>query len=200
MPTGISLDAQTSVDGGKTWKHEVTITDGVGNGPVDVRCCLPAANIDHATGRMYAVWVGAGPSDTDPVEMSTSLDGRTWSAPQTISQGDVAGIQEVNVTVAADQGHVFVSYGTRTDPGNNGGFVQQKLSFSNDGGATFADPIALGPVSALQWAAQAGGFFPGDYIGAAVSNNFLYLVWCVSSRPPTPAPFHQVLWSSTLRY
>ncbi len=201
VATGTAFDARTSTDGGVTWGPEAQITpDGVLDQLPDVRCCLPAANIDHATGKMYAVWVAAGSGDTDPVQLSSSSDGSVWSSPQTISRGDVAGVQEVNVTVAADQGHVFITYGTRTDAANNGGFVQQQLSYSNDGGTTFAAPFAIGPVSALQWAAQSRGYFPGDYIGAAISDNFLYLVWCVSSQPPTPAPFHQVLWGATLRY
>jgi len=183
-----------------TWGHEVTVTSDVGFGPADVRCCLPAANIDHVTGRMYAVWEGAGPGDTDPVQMSMSTNGVDWTPEKTISQGDVDGVQEVNVAVAADHGQVFVSYGVRTDAADNGGFVQQELAYSGDGGATFAAPILLGPVSSLQYAVQAGGRFPGDYIGMAVTFDRLYLVWCVSSPPPTPAPFHQVLYAGVLRY
>jgi len=200
IPPTVPLSAITSTDGGTTWGNEVTVTSDTGFGPANVRCCLPAATIDHATGRMYAVWEGAGPGDVDPVEMSTSTDGANWTAPQTISRGDVPGVQEVNVAVAADRGHVFVSYGTRTHAADHGGFVQQKLLYSADGGATFAAPMALGPVSSLQYAARAGGLFPGDYIGAAVSNDWLYLVWCVSSPPPMPAPYHQVLFAGVLRY
>ncbi|MDQ6617713.1 MAG: glycoside hydrolase [Actinomycetota bacterium] len=196
----IALSARTSVDGGRTWGNEVTVTNDVGPGPADVRCCIPAANIDHATGRMYAVWEGAALGDTDPVEMSTSTNGADWTAPQTISHGDVPGVQEVNVAVAADHGHVFVTYGVRTDAADNGGFVQQKLSYSADGGATFGSPLALGPVSSLRFAAQAGGLFPGDYIGMAITADRLYLVWCVSSPPPTPSPYHQVLFAGVLRF
>jgi hypothetical protein len=200
LASTIALSAISSTDGGLTWGPEVTVTNGVGPGPFAVRCCLPAANIDHVTGRMYAVWEGAGPGNTSPVEMSTSTDGVTWSPAQTVSQGDAPGIQNVNVTVAADHGEVFVSYGVRTDAASNGGFVQQKLSFSGDGGASFAAPISLGPVSTLQYAARARGYFPGDYIGMALTSDRLYVVWCVSSPPPTPAPFHQVLFAGVLRY
>jgi hypothetical protein len=194
------LDARRSLDGGVTWGAEVLITHNMGFGPSDVRCCLSAGTIDAATGRMYAAWEAAGPGAEDPVLLSSSSDGLTWTEAVGISHGDAPGVQEVNVAVAADRGQVFVTYGTRTGAANNGGFVQQKLSTSHDGGVTFDSPQALGPVSALQWAAQAGGIFPGDYIGAAVSGSWLYLVWCVSSPPPTSETFHQVLWSATLRY
>jgi hypothetical protein len=195
----IDLDARRSNDGGMTWGPEVTISHNLGQGFTDVRCCLEGATIDAVTGRMYAAFEAAGPGDEDPVMLSSSTDGLTWTPPLTVSQGDAPGVEEINVAVSALGGEVFVSYGVRTDPDNNGGFVQQKLATSFDGGATFASTMNLGPVSALQWAAQAGGLFPGDYIGAAVSGQWLYLVWCVSSRPPTPATFHQTLFSATLR-
>jgi hypothetical protein len=196
----VAFSASRSVDGGMTWGNEVTITTASGVGPTAIRCCLPAATIDHSTGELYAVWEGSGPHNTDPVQLSSSTDRLSWTAPVTVSQGDGAGVQEVNVAVAADEGNVFVSYGTRTDPNDHGGFVQQKLSYSSDGGVTFAAPLILGPPSALQWAARANGYFPGDYVGASVSNGWLYLVWCVSSQPPTPAKYHQVLWAAALRY
>jgi hypothetical protein len=196
----VEFDARTSTDGGMTWTGEAVITNGVGAGPAGVRCCLPAANIDHITGRMYAAWEGTGANGTDPVELSSSIDGITWFAPVRVSQGDVAGVQQVNVTVGADRGRVYVSYGTRTQPTNHAGFVQQELSYSADFGNTFAKPMALGPVSALQWSAEAGGHFPGDYIGAAISKDRLYLVWCVSSKPTDPtAHFHQTLWAGVLK-
>jgi hypothetical protein len=195
----VEFDSRRSTDGGMTWSGESVITNGVGNGPNGVRCCLPAATIDPTTGRMHAVWEGIGPNATDPVELSSSVDGVTWFSPVRVSQGDVNGVQQVNVTVVANRGRVFVSYGTRTDRTNNFGFVQQELSYSNDQGTTFSAPIALGPLSALQYAAVAGGLFPGDYIGASISGHDLYLVWCVSSKPTDPtARYHQTLWAGVL--
>ncbi len=197
LPT-VAFDARTSSDGGMTWGPETVITNDVNQGPVGVRCCLPGAGIDAATGRMYTVWEGTGPRNIDPVELSSSLDGRAWSTPVRVSQGDQAGIQRVNVAVAAEHGHVFVSYGTRTRNADYGGFVQQQLSSSADDGTTWAAPLSLGPVSALQYAAEAGGDFPGDYIGAAVTTDRLYLVWCRSSKPPTPSKYHQTMWAAVL--
>ena len=48
-----------------------------------------------------------------------------WSAPVPVSQGDVSGVQRVNVDVVARGGNVYVAYGTRTQPTQHGGFVQQ---------------------------------------------------------------------------
>jgi hypothetical protein len=53
----------------------------------------------------------------------------------------------------------------------------------------------------LQYAAQAGGYFPGDYIGAAIAPGRLYLVWARSSPPPpsSTSPYHQVIDGATLK-
>jgi hypothetical protein len=45
-------------------------------------------------------------------------------------------------------------------------------------------PQSIGPVSVLEYAAQADGCFPGDYIGEAIAGNRLYVVFAQSSKPP----------------
>ena len=194
------IEAVTSTDGGRTWSSETEITN-LGSGYADgVRCCLFAADIDAATGTMYVVWHG-GVADTDPVYESFSTDGIQWSSPLRVSRRDVSGVQNVNVDVSALGGTVYVTYGRRTRPDRDGGFVRQKLAVSHDGGRSFRQHRRIGPVSVLRYAAQAGGAFPGDYIGTAISARRLYVVFAVSSRPPasSTSPYHQVIWGVTLR-
>jgi hypothetical protein len=194
------IQAVTSTDGGQTWSSETEITN-LGGGFADgVRCCLFGADIDAMTGTMYVVWHG-GVADTDPIYESFSTDGFQWSSPIQVSRGDVSGVQNVNVDVSALGGTVYVTYGRRTKPDQDGGFVRQQLAVSTDGGRSFRQPRRIGPVSALKYAAQAGGAFPGDYIGTAISATRLYVVFAVSSRPPvsSTSPFHQVIWGLTLR-
>jgi hypothetical protein len=150
---------------------------------------------------MYVAFEGAGLGETDPVFLATSVDGgQLWTSPIQVSQGDQPGIQRVNVDVVAQAGSVYVTYGTRTQPEDDGGYVQQQLSVSRDRGASFSSPTSIGPVSVLRYAAQAGGYFPGDYIGTALAGDRLYTVFAVSSAPPSPtAPYHQVIWGVTLR-
>ena len=78
--------------------------------------------------------------------------------------------------------------------------MQQQLSTSSDRGNTFGAPMSIGPLSELQYAAQSRGYFPGDYIGTAVTDGRLYMVWAVSSKPPasSTSPYHQVIWGATL--
>jgi hypothetical protein len=195
-PVGVPLVATTSRDGGATWSAETTITDRIGEGPDGIRCCLPSTISDPRTGLMYAAWTDVEP---DVVNLSRSSDGRHWSAPIEVSRSDRPGLDRVNVDVTAYGGRVFVSYGTRDTTVEAGRFVQQQVSASVDRGAHFGRPVSVGPLSDLRFAAQAGGIFPGDYIGSAASRGLLYLVWCRSAAPADPAAtFHQTLFGATL--
>ena len=73
--------------------------------------------------------------------------------------------------IAAYRGVLAVSYGL-----TNGATAQQYVETSNDG-RVFSAPLAVGPTSDYRYAAQAGGIFPGDYIGTALRDGVLYAVW-----------------------
>jgi hypothetical protein len=149
---------------------------------------------------MYAAWEG-GVGPTDPVYESFSRNGKNWSSPIRVTRGDVPGVQRVNVDVVARAGKVYIGYGTRTHPKREGGFVQQQVSLSTNGGHSFGTPTSVGPRSALKYAAQAGGYFPGDYIGEAIAPGLVYMVWAVSSKPPNSSTsnYHQIIYGVTLR-
>lgn len=191
--------ARRSGNGGRTWGGPVEVTNNGGGFAPGVRCCLFAADIDPVTHVMYVAWEG-GVGNTDPVYVSWSRIGVVWSSPIRVTRGDRNGVQRVNVDVVARHGRVFVAYGTRTHIHDHGGIVQQQLSASYDGGRSFSAPISIGPRSVLRYAARAGGLFPGDYIGEAISAHRLYLVWAVSSKPRHPGRFHQVIYGATLRH
>jgi hypothetical protein len=196
------IDVSISTDGGRTWRRTAEITKFGGGYAQNVRCCLFGADIDAKTGIMYVAFLGAGiQRNTDPVFLAASRDGSHWANPIQVSRGDVAGIQRVNVDVVARGGSVFVSYGTRTNPADHGGFVRQQLSVSRNRGASFGSPVSVGPRSVLEYAARSGGYFPGDYIGEAITAGRLYIVWARSSKPPaqSSSPYHQVILGATLR-
>ena len=200
IDAGGSIYASTSTTGGTSWRPQVEVVNNAFGYADGVRCCLFAADIDPVTHVMYAAYEG-GVGATDPVYVVFSSDGDEWSSPIRVSRGDVTGVQRVNVDVVARAGKVYVDYGTRTHAGAHGGFVQQQLSVSFDGGYSFGPPISFGPRSALQYSAEAEGHFPGDYIGEALAPGRLYAVWAVSSPPPgySTSRYHQVLWGTTFR-
>jgi hypothetical protein len=195
-----TIYASTSHDGGRSWSRRAEVANNAAGYADGVRCCLFAADIDSVTHLMYTAWEG-GVGTTDPVYESFSRDGRTWSSPVRVSRGDIPGLQRVNVDVVARAGRVYIGYGTRTQPGQDGGFVQQQISVSANRGHSFGPPISVGPRSVLKYAAQAGGYFPGDYIGAAIAPGRVYMVWAISAKPPnsSASAYHQVIYGATLR-
>lgn len=115
-----------------------------------------------------------------------------------MTQGNAPNIQYINAAVATAAGRVFVSYGRRSL--NDPNVIQQELTWSDNGGATFATPIVLGLPSNLRYAAVAGGKFPGDYSGLSATPARVANAWTLASKPPNPAAaFHQVLFAATLR-
>jgi hypothetical protein len=197
--SGTSIVAQTSFDGGAHWTKAVVVARNIGGGPAGIRCCLPMMSGDHATGRMFQVWNANGPGVLDAVEISSSTDGgQHWSSPDQVTAGHSPNIQYINAAVATAAGRVFVSYGRRDL--NDPNVIQQELTWSDNGGATFATPIVLGPPSNLRYAAVAGGKFPGDYTGLSATPARVAGAWALASKPPNPvAAFHQVLFAATLR-
>jgi hypothetical protein len=196
---GDQVLARTSTDGGRTWRDEVTVTNDVGEGPSDIRCCLPSGTADPVTGELYLAWDSVTPN---LVNISRSRDGRHWSAPIAVNAGAPATAQMVNVDVSAYAGQVFVSYGSRDTTVEAGRYVQTELASGRDafGTVRFGRPLALGQRSDLRYAAFARGLFPGDYMGTAVTGGALYAVWARSSTPADPtATYHQVLDAASLR-
>lgn len=182
-----------STDGGTTWRRGGTITDDVGGGPAGVRCCLPSATVDPATKVMYAAWNSA---QRTAVKVSSSTDGRTWTAPVVVNH-PLTGLLTVNVDVAARGGTVMVSYGLTNASTKPTWWGQQYVSTSVDRGRTFRAPRAIGKRTDYAYAAFARGRFPGDYIGSAMADGRAYSVWALASRPADPAAkFHQVLYAA----
>jgi hypothetical protein len=116
-----------------------------------------------------------------------------------VDRDRTATTQVINADVAAYRGKVLVSYGVRDSAVADGRYVQQEAAVSYDAGRAFPGRVRLGPVSDLRYAAQAGGAFPGDYIGTAVSRGRFYAAWAVSSPPPGDGTYHQVLYAAAIR-
>jgi hypothetical protein len=81
-----------------------------------IRCYLPSATSDPVTDRMYAAWSGMDPRE---LLLSTSTDGRSWSAPRRVSRG-TGDVQAANVDVSAYGGTLGVSYGLTNADINRG--------------------------------------------------------------------------------
>jgi hypothetical protein len=192
--------AQTSHDGGLTWSAPVTVGQFLGSGIPGTRSGgLPAAAIDPNTGRMYVCWQDNrfNPDGLNNIVLSISRDGgRSWSAPAQVDPR-VAGLDRFTPDIAAAGGAVHVTYRTRADNGN-APTVSENYIASVDNGRTFGFERSVGPPSAVQWSAKAGGrIFLGDYMGVAATPRMAALVWNVSSKPPIDGQvFHQTTWTA----
>jgi hypothetical protein len=193
---GVPMLGRTSRDGGRTWSAPVTVATDVGGDVPGVRCCLPSAVVDPVSGRMHAVWQS---TDLSLLRSSSSVDGVHWSAPVTVDADRTSTTQVINADVAAYHGTVLVSYGVRDTSVAAGRYVQQEVAVSADAGRVFRAPSRLGPPSDLQFAAQAGGAFPGDYIGTAAARGRFYTAWAFSAAPSDDSAYHQVLLAATIR-
>jgi hypothetical protein len=187
-----------SRNGGKTFSAGGVVTNDVGEGPDGIRCCLDSATSDPSTGRLFVAW---NATDLSRLQLSSSTDGTHWTKPVLANHPAGNTHYGVNVDVAAWAGKVAVSYGLTNADTTKGRFAQQYIATSANSGASFAGPQAVGPRSNYAYAARAGGIFPGDYIGTALTKGGrLYAVWCVSGKPATAgAQFHQVVEGAVLR-
>ena len=194
--SGPVIRTAVSTDGGQRFHSGGIVTKDVGEGPLGIRCCLDSATADPATGRLYVAW---NSTNLSKIKLSSSADGVRWGAPIEVNAAS-SSLYGVNVDVSASAGTVAVSYGLTNAHPTHGRWADQFIALSHNAGTSFAAPIGVGPRSNYTYAAEAGGIFPGDYIGTSLaSDGRLYAVWCVSSKPATAgAKYHQVVYDAVL--
>lgn len=187
--SGLAILSARSEDGGATWSDPVPVatvspTDVPG---LRVGGSLPAAAIDPRTGALYVAWNdGRFSSRICQVALSRSTDGgRTWSAPQRVSNGPATAPNFTPAVAVGADGVVTVAYYTlRHDP-NRRFLVDEYLATSKDGGRRFNRTVR---VSAASWdarfAALAGSrFFLGDYQGLAAGRRMAHPLWIATFLP-----------------
>ncbi|MEW6208197.1 MAG: sialidase family protein [Acidobacteriota bacterium] len=191
-------DAQLSVlfskstNGGKKWSRPVELAEIRTAGVQGIRAgaFLPSFAVDSASGDLYIAWEDARWTGTDQATLIYSRDkGETWSAPQRVSDGpdDAASF---TISVACNSsGEVAVSfYSLRNDPERRF-LVDEYVTISRDRGATF-EPAERATAESfdIRFAAQAGGFFLGDYVGLAGADARFHLLWVSTHLPSTINP------------
>jgi hypothetical protein len=196
--------AKTSHDGGVTFEPAVVINSFQGGEPPDMRTGgLPSAAVDPVTGDLYVSWQDGRFHDggLNDIVVSRSTDGGdTWSAlVRANPDPPTSDLDHFTPDVAAFGGSVHLTYRTRDNAGGASRFVEERYVVSADDGQTFGGELVLGPPADLDWAAQAGGYFLGDYMGLTASANSAHAAWCVSSEPANPrSDTHQTTWSGTI--
>lgn len=137
---------------------------------------VPNAAVDRRSGKLYAVWQDSrfsGGKRDDILLTSSANQGRTWSAPVKVNDTPLAGQGAFTPTVKVDaNGRVGVLYyDLRNDiSARDGAYTTSEwIAFSADGGRTFGSSRRVAPEFDHAAAANAGGFFLGDYQGLGVA-------------------------------
>lgn len=170
-----------SADGGRTWSKARVVSKMKPAGVPDIRdgAILVSFDVDRTSGDLYIGWQDRRWTGVDQATLIYSRDGgETWSAPRRISDGrDDAASFTVSVATARD-GSVGISYySLRNDPAVRF-LVDKYLQVSHDRGETFS-PGMLVTFSSfdVRFAAQANGFFLGDYVGLAGTDSKFHLLF-----------------------
>jgi Neuraminidase (sialidase) len=137
---------------------------------------VPNATVDRRNGTVYAVWQDSrfSKGKRDDVLLIRSTDqGRTWSAPikvnDTPSGAQAAFLPTVKVDANGRVGVVYYDLRNDANPRDGSFITTEWVTFSTDGGRTFGASERLSPDFDHAAAANAGGFFLGDYQGLGVS-------------------------------
>jgi hypothetical protein len=142
---------------------------------------VPNASVDRGSGKLYAVWQDSRFSGgkRDDILLTSSTDaGRTWAAPVKVNDTPRGSQGAFTPTVKVDSnGRVGVLYyDLRNDVSTKDGTftTTEWIAFSTNGGQSFGSSRRVAPDFDHAAAANAGGYFLGDYQGLGVrGSNFV---------------------------
>jgi hypothetical protein len=174
-----------SANGGKTWSNAFTVSPEADHQVAQMRApSLPSAQMD-AAGTVYVVWhdcsFRANCASNDIV-LSTSTDGQHWTAkarvpidPTTSTVDHFTPGIGVDPTTTGANAHLGLTYNyfpvakcSVTTCRLHTGFIT-----SHNGGQTWSSPKRLTKAVQLPWLANAGGYFVGDYVATAFTQDGL---------------------------
>ncbi|MFI5728733.1 M28 family peptidase [Kribbella sp. NPDC051587] len=200
-----------STDGGGTWSQPINLSElrfhqpagGVRGNP------LPRIDVD-AGGKYYAVWPDSAAHSGDTandIVLSTSTDGKTWSAKTRIPIAAVdSGKDHYFANIAVDhssQGSnakLIVYYHEWANADCTAETCQLTLAYitSTDGGAHWSAPVTLaGPFGPQQLANTSSGRFLGNYIAGSVTAGKGVGAWSIAKAPTDGKAYDQSINAGT---
>jgi hypothetical protein len=183
LQEGQSVRASLSTDGAATFGSPVTISDVRARNARGLRFFpLPAADLDPRTGRVWVAWhdcrFSSGCVDNS-VLLSSSADGRSWSAPARATSGRNAYLPTIGVHPTS--GRLALAYHVlRADGG-----IDVELAESAAGGARFGPPRRLSARTMRpEWLPDTvSGRMLADYISVHYAGARPLVVWVLASQP-----------------
>lgn len=175
-----------SRNGGRRWSPPRRIETIMSLGVPNIRggSGLPDFDLDPASGRLLVAWEDARFTGVDQAVLMSSTDGGdTWGPVHPVSASP-PDAPNFTVSVAANaRGDVAVSYMSLENDPSRSFLVDHYVRLSTDGGDTFGPPIrANRRTFDIRRAAQARGFFLGDYMGLAGSDTAFHALWVDTTR------------------
>jgi RTX calcium-binding nonapeptide repeat (4 copies) len=153
---------------------------------------LPSADVD-ASGRVWATWHDCRFSPVcaaNSVVVTTSLDGRTWSAPTAATSGRDAVQPSLGIDLAS--GRAAIAYYAIRATG-----IDCELVVQRPGGSGWSAPRRLSAQRmAVAWLpSTASGRMLGDYISLTWSGSRPLVVWALAS-PPVGSALRQAIYAT----
>jgi hypothetical protein len=181
--TGVAgLDSYVSTNGGSSYAGPYPINTIITHGALGMRdgARLASAEVD-GSGKVYVAWMDCRfrPScGADDIVLSTSSDGKTWSAPARIPAVPLSSPIElflpgfgVDHATSGTSAHLLLTVYYLSNVGCsppactvNAGFM-----YSSNGGATWTGTTIFGGM-AENSLPDAGGYFLGDYISTSFAS------------------------------
>ena len=174
-----------STDGGVTWSAPIIVDHERPMPVANIRSgdTVPILSVDRRTGKLYATWqdtrFSQGSTKRNDILVTSSSDGGlTWSAPvkanDTPADAQDAFTPVIQVDDSGRVGVLYYDLRDDTDQRDDAIMTAEWLTTSTDGGQTFGPSQRITPPFDHSFAAQAGGFFLGDYQGLGnVGTTFL---------------------------
>jgi hypothetical protein len=177
----LSIFFAKSTDGGLSFspKKKLARIQAAGVANLRAGAMLPSMAVDPTTGDLYVAWADARWTGVDQATIMISRDkGATWSDPARVTDGPSnAPAFTVSVAANAQRGVAVSYYSLQNDPQRRF-LADQYVRVSEDGGRTFLPSIRVTRSSFdVRFAAQASGFFLGDYNGLTGAGGRFHLLW-----------------------
>jgi hypothetical protein len=194
---GGGVDAFRSTNGGKSWSTTVNVASfetHTDDGGIRTGFDLPGATIDGA-GNVYVVWSDCrfrSGCTTNDVVMSSSADGKTWSAVTRIPIDPVKstvdhflpGIGADPATSGSTAHLTIVYYYYPVSACNNSCKLDVGFTTSSDGGKTWTAGKQLAGPMQLTWLPVSDqGYMVADYIGVTYNNGGPFGIFIVAKSP-----------------
>jgi hypothetical protein len=176
------IGSSVSVDGGATFSSGTTVAEIEYHSPRGLRFFpLPSADVDPS-GRVWVTWhdceFSAG-CEENSVVVSTSADGRTWTAPRRITSGRDTFLPAIGIHPTS--GRVAIVYYVLRASGG----IDVEIVESRAAAAGFAPPRRLSAQTMqVEWLPNTvSGHMLADYLSVHYAGVRPLAVWVLASEP-----------------